>query len=53
MKTKYKIKWLNVAEDDLRKLIEFIARDNLANDRKIFERIKIKTFDLDQSPDIG
>lgn len=53
MKAKYKIKWSNVAENDLRKIIEFIARDNVANAKKAFERIKEKTSDLDQFPDRG
>lgn len=53
MKKNYKIKWSNVAENDLRKIIEFIARDNISNARKVFLKIKEKTADLDQLPDSG
>ncbi|MFZ5762981.1 MAG: type II toxin-antitoxin system RelE/ParE family toxin [Thermodesulfobacteriota bacterium] len=50
---KYKIKWSTVAENDLRRIIEFIARDNISNARKVFWRIKEKTTDLNQLPDRG
>ena len=47
------VKWSIVAENDLRRIIEHIARDNIANARKVFERIKEKTADLNQLPDRG
>lgn len=53
MNTIIKVKWSNVAENDLRRIIKYIARDNIANARKVFERIKEKTADLNQLPDMG
>ena len=53
MNTNIKVKWSNVAENDLRRIIEYIARDNIANARKVFERIKEKTAALNQLPDKG
>ncbi|MBI5142347.1 MAG: type II toxin-antitoxin system RelE/ParE family toxin [Nitrospirae bacterium] len=53
MSTIINVKWSSVAENDLRRIIEYIARDNIANARKVFERIKEKTADLDQLPDRG
>jgi len=53
MKAKYKITWATDAENDLRKIIEYIARDNVANARQALARIKEKAADLDQLPDRG
>ncbi|NTW99953.1 MAG: type II toxin-antitoxin system RelE/ParE family toxin [Geobacteraceae bacterium] len=53
MKTKHKITWATVAENDLRKIIEYIARDNVANARQVLARIKEKASALDQLPDRG
>lgn len=53
MNTIVTVKWSNVAENDLRRIIEYIARDNIANAKKVFERIKEKTADLNQLPDRG
>lgn len=46
MNTNYKIYWSMVAENDLKGIIEYIARDNIANAKKAFERIKEKALDL-------
>ena len=53
MNTIFTVKWSNVAENDLRRIIEYIARDNIANAKKVFARIKEKTADLNQLPDRG
>lgn len=53
MSKKYKIKWSNIAENDLKKIIEFIAKDNVTNARKVFWLIKEKTAELYQLPDRG
>lgn len=49
----FKVKWSNVAENDLRRIIEYIARDNIANAKKVFAHIKEKTADLNQLSDRG
>jgi plasmid stabilization system protein ParE len=53
MKAKYKIAWATVAENDLRKVIEYIARDNVANAKQVLERIRGKASALEQLPDRG
>lgn len=53
MNAMFKVKWSTVAENDLRRIIEHIARDNITNARKVFERIKCKTGDLNELQDRG
>lgn len=53
MNAMLEVKWSTVAENDLRRIIEYIARDNITNARKVFERIKGKTADLNQLQDRG
>lgn len=53
MKAKHKITWATVAENDVRKIIEYIARDNVANARQALARIKEKAAAFDQLPDRG
>ena len=49
----YKVHWTNVAESDLIGIIEYIAKDNLTNDRDVFEKIKKKASSLSQFPERG
>jgi plasmid stabilization system protein ParE len=42
MKQKYQVLWSNIAENDLKSIIEYIADDNPSNAIKIFKNIKKK-----------
>ena len=53
MNAMFKVKWSTVAENDLRRIVEYIARDNIANAREVFDHIKGKTADLNQLQDRG
>ncbi len=53
MNTTYKVLWANIAEDDLKNIILYIAEDSPANARTIFEKIKEKASSLTQFPERG
>lgn len=36
---KYKVIWADIAEDDLKNIIEYIADDSLLNAQKVFNKI--------------
>ena len=42
MSKKYRVIWSNIAERDLKNIIEYIADDNLLNAQKIFKKIREK-----------
>ncbi len=46
MNQKYKVIWADIAEDDLKNIVEYIADDSLSNARKVFEKITEKASDL-------
>ena len=46
MNKKYKVIWSNIAERDLKSIIEYIADENLLNAEKIFQKIKEKASSL-------
>ena len=49
----YEVIWANVAENDLRRLIEYIAVDSPSHALKIFRKIKQKASTLNSFPDRG
>jgi plasmid stabilization system protein ParE len=53
MKKKYEVIWSNIAENDLKNIIEYIAVDNPSNALKIFKNIKRKASSLYTFPDRG
>jgi len=53
MKKKYQVVWSNIAENDLRNIIEYIAGDSLPNALKIFKSIKHKASSLNTFPERG
>lgn len=53
MRKKYKIKWSNVAGNDLTNIIKYIAINTPANALKISEKIKKKTSTLYEFPERG
>ncbi|MBU1183094.1 MAG: type II toxin-antitoxin system RelE/ParE family toxin [Pseudomonadota bacterium] len=53
MNSKYKIVWTNVAENDLRNIIEYISADNPQNALKILKKIKQKASNLYTLPERG
>ena len=53
MKKKYQVVWSNIAENDLKNIIEYIADDSLPNALKIFKSIKQKASDLNAFPERG
>ncbi|MFZ0727231.1 MAG: type II toxin-antitoxin system RelE/ParE family toxin [Desulfobacterales bacterium] len=53
MTQKYSVVWSNIAENDLKKTVEYIADDSLLNTLKIVERIKQKASSLYTSPERG
>ena len=53
MKPKYKIVWANVAECDLKDIIEYISIDNPQNALKILKKIKQKASELYTLPERG
>ncbi len=53
MSKKYGVVWSNVAEDDLKNIIEYIAADSPSNALKIFRRIKQKASSLYTFPGRG
>lgn len=53
MNKKYKVIWSNIAEKDLKSIIEYIANENLLNAEKIFQTIKEKASSLYLFPNRG
>ena len=53
MRKQYQVAWANVAENDLKYIIEYIADDSPANAIKIFKKIKQKASLLTTYPERG
>ena len=53
MNNKYDLVWSNIAENDLKNIVEFIADDSPLDALKIFKRIKQKTASLYTFPERG
>ena len=53
MSKKYKVVWSNIAENDLKNIIEYIADDSPADAFRIFKNIKQKTSKLFTLPERG
>ena len=53
MNKKYDIVWSNIAENDLKNIVEYIAEDSPPNALKIFNRIKQKASSLYTFPERG
>jgi toxin ParE1/3/4 len=53
MKKRYHVVWSNIAENDLRDIIEYIADDSPPNALKIFKSIKQKVSSLTTFPETG
>jgi len=50
---KYEVIWASVAENDLARIIEYIANDNPANALKVLNKLKEKAANLHHSPKRG
>ncbi len=53
MNKKYHVVWSNIAENDLKNIIEYIADDSPTNALKIFKSIKQKASSLNPFPQRG
>ncbi len=53
MNTPFKVHWADIAEDDLRNIILYIAEDSSTNARNIFEKIKETASSLTHFPERG
>jgi len=53
MNKNYEVVWSNIAENDLKNIIEYIAADSQSNALKIFKNIKQKASSLYTFPDRG
>jgi len=53
MNKKYDVVWSNIAENDLKKIVEYIADDSPPNALKIFKRIKQTASSLHTFPERG
>ena len=53
MSTPYKVHWADVAEEDLKNMILYIADDGPTNARKMFEKIKESASNLAHLPERG
>jgi toxin ParE1/3/4 len=53
MSDNYKVEWAEVAENDLKSIIEYIAEDSPVNALKILKKIKQKTSSLYTLPERG
>ena len=51
MNKKYQVVWSNIAENDLKNIIEYITDDSPPNALKIFNRIKQKASGLNTFPE--
>ena len=46
MSKKYKVIWADIAEDDLKNIIEYIANESIVNARRVFDKIKDRASNL-------
>ncbi|GAF99667.1 unnamed protein product, partial [marine sediment metagenome] len=53
MSQEYNIIWADIAEKDLKNIIEYIADDSPLNAQKVFKKIKEKASSLYSFPDCG
>lgn len=53
MSKRYQVTWADVAQNDLKQIIEYIAIDNPGNASQILKKIKLKASDLYAMPDRG
>lgn len=53
MSKRYKVIWSNVAEEDLKNIIEYIADEDVLNAQNIFKKIKKKASNLYLFPSRG
>ncbi|MCK5783488.1 MAG: type II toxin-antitoxin system RelE/ParE family toxin [Desulfobacterales bacterium] len=53
MSTPFKVHWATVADEDLKNIILYIAKDSPQNARLIFEKIKEQTSSLTHFPERG
>ena len=53
MSKKYDVVWSNIAQNDLKKIVEYIADDSPPNAFKIFKHIKQKASNLYTFPERG
>ena len=53
MNKKYQVIWSNIAENDFKNIIEYIADDSPSNALKIFKNIKQKVSSLKTFPERG
>ena len=53
MSKKYQVVWSNIAENDLKNIIEYIAEDSPDNALKVFKNIKQKASSLNTLPERG
>jgi len=53
MRPPFKVHWAEVAEEDLKDIILYIAEDSLRNARSIFEKLKKQASDLSHFPERG
>jgi len=53
MNKEYEVRWSNIAENDLIKIIEYIAEHNPATTLKIFRKLKQKASSLYRFPERG
>lgn len=53
MNRKYEVLWSNIAEDDLKNIIEYLAEENPLNALKIFRKLKQKASTLLTFPQKG
>lgn len=53
MSSKYNVTWANVAENDLKNIIEYIAEDSPQDALKILNKIRQKASDLYTLPERG
>ncbi len=53
MNNKYEVIWASIAENDLARIIEYIANDSSANALKVLNKLKEKAANLHHSPKRG
>lgn len=53
MNNKYEVLWVNIAENDLKRIINYIANHDLANARTILKRIRERASNLNHLPERG
>ena len=53
MNNKYEVIWTSIAENDLARIIEYIANDSSANALKVLNKLKKKAANFHHSPQRG